>query len=134
VTAASPNGPPVFTIPPGLPFLDTLAEALLSGRLVGDLAGGPFGLAAVTLYLPTRRAARALAAILARVSRKGSPGGMVKTWPSRLTEGFSRGPLVLPLVLPAEPGLRRLPRRPRLRGGRQRRHPRRDEDRALPVR
>ncbi len=56
----------VFTIPPGLPFLDTLAEALLSGRLVGDLAGGPFGLAAVTLYLPTRRAARALAAILAR--------------------------------------------------------------------
>ncbi|KMO17083.1 hypothetical protein, partial [Methylobacterium indicum] len=56
----------VFTIAPGLPFLDTLAEALLSGRLVGDLAGGPFGLAAVTLYLPTRRAARALAAILAR--------------------------------------------------------------------
>ncbi|TGD95684.1 double-strand break repair protein AddB [Methylobacterium nonmethylotrophicum] len=56
----------VFTIPPGLPFLGALAEALLSGRLVGDLAGGPFGLAAVTLYLPTRRAARALAAILAR--------------------------------------------------------------------
>lgn len=56
----------VFTIPPGAPFLDTLAEVLLSGRLVGDLAGGPFGLAAVTLYLPTRRAARALAAILAR--------------------------------------------------------------------
>ncbi len=56
----------VFTIAPGSRFLDTLAEALLSGRLVGDLAGGPFGLAAVTLYLPTRRAARALAAILAR--------------------------------------------------------------------
>ncbi|KMO10343.1 double-strand break repair protein AddB [Methylobacterium platani] len=60
------SGEHVFTIPPGVPFLDTLAEALLSGRLVGDLAGGPFGLAAVTLYLPTRRAARALAAILAR--------------------------------------------------------------------
>ncbi|MGF3021725.1 double-strand break repair protein AddB [Methylobacterium aquaticum] len=56
----------VFTIAPGSRFLDTLAESLLSGRLVGDLAGGPFGLAAVTLYLPTRRAARALAAILAR--------------------------------------------------------------------
>ncbi|AWB20100.1 double-strand break repair protein AddB [Methylobacterium currus] len=56
----------VFTIAPGSRFLDTLAEALLSGRLVGDLAGGPFGLAAVTLYLPTRRAARALAAILAK--------------------------------------------------------------------
>ncbi|MGX7707033.1 double-strand break repair protein AddB [Methylobacterium sp. Gmos1] len=56
----------VFTIAPGSRFLDTLAEGLLSGRLVGDLAEGPFGLAAVTLYLPTRRAARALAAILAR--------------------------------------------------------------------
>ncbi|AWN46795.1 double-strand break repair protein AddB [Methylobacterium terrae] len=64
--SAPDPGSRVFTIPPGAPFLDTLAEALLSGRLVGDLAGGPFGLAAVTLYLPTRRAARALAAILAR--------------------------------------------------------------------
>ncbi|WP_238312776.1 double-strand break repair protein AddB [Methylobacterium crusticola] len=60
----------VFTIPPGLPFLDTLAEALLDGTLVGDVAGDPFGLAAVTLYLPTRRAARALAAVL---GRRGGP-------------------------------------------------------------
>ncbi|MGY2052204.1 double-strand break repair protein AddB [Methylobacterium sp. JK268] len=56
----------IFTIPPGLPFLGVLADALLDGTLVGPVAGGPLGLAAVTLYLPTRRAARALAAELAR--------------------------------------------------------------------
>jgi len=55
----------LFTIPPGAPFLLTLADALLSGRLVGDLGDDPFALAAVTLYLPTRRATKALAALLA---------------------------------------------------------------------
>ncbi|NEU13589.1 double-strand break repair protein AddB [Methylobacterium sp. BTF04] len=60
----------VFTIPPGAPFLPTLAEALISGRLVGDLGDDPFALAAVTLYLPTQRATRALSAILsARLGR-----------------------------------------------------------------
>ena len=55
----------VFTIPPGAPFLPALADALISGRLVGDLGLMPFALASVTLYLPTRRATRALSAILA---------------------------------------------------------------------
>ncbi|KQT88692.1 double-strand break repair protein AddB [Methylobacterium sp. Leaf466] len=55
----------VFTIPPGVPFLPTLAEALVGGRLVGDLGGDPLALAGVTLYLPTRRAARALSGCLA---------------------------------------------------------------------
>ncbi|MBO1022238.1 double-strand break repair protein AddB [Methylobacterium sp. SD274] len=55
----------VFTIPPGAPFLPTLAEALISGQLVGNVSGDPFALASVTLYLPTRRATRALSAILA---------------------------------------------------------------------
>ena len=55
----------VFTIPPGAPFLPTLADALISGRLVGDLGADPFALASVTLYLPTQRAVRALSAILA---------------------------------------------------------------------
>ncbi|WP_298965392.1 double-strand break repair protein AddB [uncultured Methylobacterium sp.] len=54
----------VFTIAPGLSFLDTLADALLDGSLVGEVGRDPFGLAAVTVYLPTRRAARALAAAL----------------------------------------------------------------------
>ncbi|WP_311276674.1 double-strand break repair protein AddB [Methylobacterium sp. WCS2018Hpa-22] len=55
----------VFTIPPSAPFLPTLAEALISGQLVGNVSGDPFALASVTLYLPTRRATRALSAILA---------------------------------------------------------------------
>ncbi|WP_375410446.1 double-strand break repair protein AddB [uncultured Methylobacterium sp.] len=55
----------VFTIPPGAPFLPTLADALVSGRLVGDLGTDPLALASVTLYLPTRRSVRALSACLA---------------------------------------------------------------------
>lgn len=55
----------VFSIPPGAPFLPTLADALISGRLVGAIGDDPFALASVTLYLPTQRAVRALAAILA---------------------------------------------------------------------
>jgi ATP-dependent helicase/nuclease subunit B len=52
----------VFSIPPGLPFLDTLVAALLEGRLGFDVdpAGDPFALADITLYLPTRRAVRAV--------------------------------------------------------------------------
>ncbi|WP_244473893.1 double-strand break repair protein AddB [Methylobacterium sp. Leaf112] len=62
----------VFTIPPGAPFLPTLADALLSGRLVGDLGDDPFALAAVTLYLPTRRATKALSALLAQRLRQAA--------------------------------------------------------------
>jgi ATP-dependent helicase/nuclease subunit B len=49
--------PRVFTIPPSAPFLPTLIDALTSGRL-GFAARDPLALAAVTLYLPTRRACR----------------------------------------------------------------------------
>ncbi|MCY1644138.1 double-strand break repair protein AddB [Methylorubrum sp. SL192] len=58
--------PRVFTIPPGAPFLPTLADALVSGRLVGAVGGDPFALASVTLYLPTQRAVRALSTVLAQ--------------------------------------------------------------------
>ena len=69
----------VFTITRGVPFLPALAEALLSGRLVGPVAEDPLALAAVTIYLPTRRAARALGAILAerlgqRAHERGASG------------------------------------------------------------
>lgn len=52
--------PRVFTIPAAVPFLPTLAAALLDGRLVPGFAGArdPMALAAATLYLPTRRACR----------------------------------------------------------------------------
>jgi len=52
----------LYTIPPSAPFLTTLARALLSGDL--PLPGGetpdPLTLPLTTIYLPTRRAARAL--------------------------------------------------------------------------
>src|SRR5580700_10136886 len=47
----------VFTIPASAPFLPTLIEALIGGKL-GLAAPDPLALAAATLYLPTRRACR----------------------------------------------------------------------------
>ena len=54
--------PRVYTVPPGLPFLRTLADAILAGDLPNE--GGPkptpISLAGYTLLLPTRRATRAV--------------------------------------------------------------------------
>ena len=58
----------VFSIPPRLPFLPTLAKEILGGRIVpgvGADAGDPLALAALTIYVPTRRAGQTLAAALA---------------------------------------------------------------------
>src|SRR3954468_11292653 len=57
--------PRVFTIPPGAPFLPTLADALTGGRILDGFGRDPAALADATIYLPTRRAARAFAALLA---------------------------------------------------------------------
>jgi len=50
----------VFTIPPSAPFLPTLAAALVEGRLIPGFVPreDAFLLSDVTVYLPTRRAAR----------------------------------------------------------------------------
>ncbi len=55
--------PRVFTIPPAAPFLATFADALLDGRVIPGLsrASGPLALARAKIYVPTRRAGRALA-------------------------------------------------------------------------
>jgi ATP-dependent helicase/nuclease subunit B len=53
----------VFSIPGGVPFLRTLAKALIDGRLVEGFRfqpDDPMSLASATIYVPTRRAARAL--------------------------------------------------------------------------
>ena len=50
--------PRVFTIPPSVPFLPTLIKAMTGGKLGFRLDDDPLALAAVTLYLPTRRACR----------------------------------------------------------------------------
>ncbi|WP_185984037.1 double-strand break repair protein AddB [Aureimonas mangrovi] len=59
--------PRILTIPPGLPFLPTLARGILSGRVVPGFALGddPLALADVTVFVPTRRAALSLTAAFA---------------------------------------------------------------------
>jgi len=53
----------LFSIPPGVNFLETLVAALESGQLVPDFDGlDPLALSRCTFYLPTRRAGRALRA------------------------------------------------------------------------
>ncbi len=59
----------MFSIPAGVPFLETLAEAILHDRLGLELdPSRPEALATLTVYVPTRRAARGLAAELLRQS------------------------------------------------------------------
>jgi ATP-dependent helicase/nuclease subunit B len=53
----------VYTIPPGAPFLRCLAENILNGQIVPGFTydpANPQSLADVTIYVPTRRAARVL--------------------------------------------------------------------------
>ncbi len=62
----------VFSIPAGARFLPTLADALLSGTfgVLPDVRDDPLAFADVRIFLPTRRAARTLAAaILERLGR-----------------------------------------------------------------
>ena len=72
----------VFTIPPGAAFLATCAEALRDGLLVPSLsaASPPLALARATIYVPTRRAARALL--------------------RELAQAFDRPGILLPRILP----------------------------------
>ncbi|MGF7158659.1 ATP-dependent helicase/nuclease subunit B [Rhodoligotrophos appendicifer] len=60
-TSHGTTAPRVFTVPPGEPFLDRLAAAVLSSELVPPLPiSEPFGLARTTILLPTRRSSRVL--------------------------------------------------------------------------
>ena len=58
------RNPNVFTIPAGCNFLRTTARALIDGELVAGFEPrkNPLLLASATIYVPTRRAARSLAA------------------------------------------------------------------------
>lgn len=59
--------PRVYSIAAGTPFLPALVEALRSGKLAPgvDFERDPLAWAGVTIYLPTRRAARTLRSLLA---------------------------------------------------------------------
>ncbi|WP_417693968.1 double-strand break repair protein AddB [Roseibium sp.] len=72
----------VFSISPSVPFLKTLASALVEGELVPGFCPrkNPLQLAEATLYLPTRRAARLL--------------------PDIFQELFDGRPVLLPKILP----------------------------------
>jgi ATP-dependent helicase/nuclease subunit B len=52
----------LFTIAPGAPFLKSFVAALLDGQIVAGFSRklGPLDMAGATIYVPTRRAARAL--------------------------------------------------------------------------
>ncbi len=52
----------VYTIPPGIPFLNRLAQFVLDGCIAGTAghSDNPFQLSRTTIYLPTRRAVRSL--------------------------------------------------------------------------
>ena len=71
--------PRLFTIPPGAPFLPSLAEALAEGRLVPGFRadGDPLAWADATIYVPTRRAARELRSVL--VDRAGGRAAILPT-------------------------------------------------------
>lgn len=71
--------PRVLTIPPGVPFLPTLADSLLDGRLVPGFrwTGQPLALAAATIFVPTRRAARELRSVF--VERLGGRSAILPT-------------------------------------------------------
>ncbi|PPD42710.1 MAG: double-strand break repair protein AddB [Methylocystis sp.] len=62
----------VFTIPPGAPFLETFVDAFLAGDIIAALSreSPPLAMARATIYVPTRRAGRALAAQFARTLHK----------------------------------------------------------------
>ena len=61
----------VFTIAPGVPFLETFAKALRAGAILPGL-NDPLALAGTTIYVPTRRAGRALSGALARAYGGGA--------------------------------------------------------------
>src|SRR5690606_14968528 len=69
----------ILSIPAGADFLETLAEAFLDGRIVPGFAydGDPLALASATIYVPTRRAARALRSAFA--DRLGGAAAILPT-------------------------------------------------------
>ncbi len=64
----------VFSIAPGSPFLTTLADCMRNGSLGFKPAdpSDPLALASTTIYVPTRRAARALRAVFAETQHSSS--------------------------------------------------------------
>src|SRR5919199_759517 len=91
--------PRVFTIPPGAPFLPTLADALTRGRVLDGFGDDPFALSEATIYLPTRRAARALAALERRLILTG----LIQRWAETVDRARLKLAPGAPLLVPSSP-------------------------------
>src|SRR5438445_7869583 len=104
--------PHVFTIPASAPFIPTLIEALVGGRLVAGFPAtrDPLALARATLYLPTRRACRLTrdmfldvtgedAAILPRIVAVGDVDEEEIVFAQAATPGIAAEALDLPPAL-----------------------------------
>ncbi|MSO69266.1 MAG: double-strand break repair protein AddB [Alphaproteobacteria bacterium] len=65
---AKARAPVVYAIPAGLPFADALAEALLGRGPLSLHSADPLAIARAEIFVPTRRAARALSDALVRQS------------------------------------------------------------------
>ena len=100
----------VFTIPASAPFLPTLIEALIGGKLGFAPAADPLALASATLYLPTRRACRLArdafldrlggdGAILPRIVALGDIDEDEIAFAEAATGGIAAEALALPLAL-----------------------------------
>lgn len=93
----------VFTIPPGQPFLDRLARAILAGDL--PVPGGPppaaIDLPGILLLLPTRRACRAMQEAFLKAS-----GGKAMLLPRirPIAEGDEAESMILGAGEPVPPG------------------------------
>jgi ATP-dependent helicase/nuclease subunit B len=99
----------VFTIPPGTPFLETLVKACLDGSLGFDMGADANDLSAATIYVPTRRAARALthaftealrphALLLPRVVPLGDPADLEEN--ALLGDDFADFDSAIPPAIP----------------------------------
>ncbi|MDX2263931.1 MAG: double-strand break repair protein AddB [Hyphomicrobiales bacterium] len=72
----------IFTISPGVAFLERLAEAVVWGELFGHTRLSPLELARATIYLPSSRACRAMRPALLKAC-----GGQATLLPALLTLG-----------------------------------------------
>lgn len=72
--SAASHGQRVFSIPSGAPFLATFVTALLDGTIFRDVSftDAPFALADARIFIPTRRAARALTDEFARQTKSSA--------------------------------------------------------------
>ena len=70
--ASLTTAPRLYSIPPGVPWLATFAKAFLNGEIIPGFGAhvGPLRLSGATIYVPTRRAARALALEFSRLTAK----------------------------------------------------------------